>query len=760
MADINKIIGVQIDDNASAGLKKVDQNITKVTQSTKNLTQETKSHTQATLDNGGAMGLLNELTGGLAMTFKDASEAIGLAGVSLNSFKGIMIATGIGALVVAVGYLAENWDKVRDSITGAAAAQEEYNMALDKIENNRKISNQITNYTIALLEKEKQEMIKNGATKNELANQDKKIRDERLKQINTDITYDEQQIKLANEKINRAGEFLKLQQKVSDLTSSRNIIEQKNIADYEYLVKTLGPTAADAIKQGTDFVADLLPNVNKQLKEAEKQLNDFIKNNKDYGDLIKFTDKLEEDKLKKLALETDILKQSNEEREKNRQLLNQLKKEEDNRLTQLIKIRQAIEANVDAYEKEVNETDIQKQAKALNGQYIELIKIYDARAKLIEQQKQAQALAKEGGISDEETKQLALIEKEIKEYDKLIEKKTKSILQSPEADKDAQTRLDIIRLNGEAELAMLNGFIFDGLNLRSKAFEKERQMREDNLKDIVSKDEEALKLADEAIAKATNTEEYDKAVAVKNDIDKRYKENKIKLDEEVLMNEQTSTAFSLDLHNAYIERKTEIDNEYYERLSIVSQNLQGFLSQLQDEQLIKSKDLRNALLIAEKGLAIAGVVINTIRENRALGALAIKETAAAAASYAAYDFVGGSLHAAAAGKATAGIGLNTASAGISIASILATTLTSWNRSGGTGGSTGGGAVAPQAQFNIVGSSGTNQLAATIGAQQNQPVNAYVVGNDVSTQQSLDRNRINNATFLSWIPYIGLLILFI
>ena len=42
MADLNKIISVNIDDNASSGLKKIDQNITKVTQSTKNMTQETK----------------------------------------------------------------------------------------------------------------------------------------------------------------------------------------------------------------------------------------------------------------------------------------------------------------------------------------------------------------------------------------------------------------------------------------------------------------------------------------------------------------------------------------------------------------------------------------------------------------------------------------------------------------------------------------------------------------------------------------------
>lgn len=66
---------------------------------------------------------------------------------------------------------------------------------------------------------------------------------------------------------------------------------------------------------------------------------------------------------------------------------------------------------------------------------------------------------------------------------------------------------------------------------------------------------------------------------------------------------------------------------------------------------------------------------------------------------------------------------------------------------GGGGSVGGSAPAPPPpQFNIVGQSGTNQLAESIGAKQGQPIQAYVVGNEVTTQQALDRNRVTTATF--------------
>jgi hypothetical protein len=51
------------------------------------------------------------------------------------------------------------------------------------------------------------------------------------------------------------------------------------------------------------------------------------------------------------------------------------------------------------------------------------------------------------------------------------------------------------------------------------------------------------------------------------------------------------------------------------------------------------------------------------------------------------------------------------------------------------------ALTPSA--NVLQSSGINQLASTLGGQA--PIKAYVVGKDVSTQQSLDRNIVNTAT---------------
>ena len=48
-------------------------------------------------------------------------------------------------------------------------------------------------------------------------------------------------------------------------------------------------------------------------------------------------------------------------------------------------------------------------------------------------------------------------------------------------------------------------------------------------------------------------------------------------------------------------------------------------------------------------------------------------------------------------------------------------------------------------FNVVGASDTNQLAEAIGSQSQQPIQAYVVSNDVTTAQEMDRNIVKGAS---------------
>jgi hypothetical protein len=70
--------------------------------------------------------------------------------------------------------------------------------------------------------------------------------------------------------------------------------------------------------------------------------------------------------------------------------------------------------------------------------------------------------------------------------------------------------------------------------------------------------------------------------------------------------------------------------------------------------------------------------------------------------------------------------------------------------GGGGGAapsmSGGGAAGGAApQFNVVGNSGVNQLASVLATNEQTPVKTYVVAQDVTSGQSLDRNIIRNAS---------------
>ena len=91
-------------------------------------------------------------------------------------------------------------------------------------------------------------------------------------------------------------------------------------------------------------------------------------------------------------------------------------------------------------------------------------------------------------------------------------------------------------------------------------------------------------------------------------------------------------------------------------------------------------------------------------------------------------------------------GLAVAAGLVNVAKIGAQKFEGGGSSGGGGGSVGGGSLSAgggmQApNFNVVGNNGLNQLAQL----QQQPTQAFVVSGEVTSAQSLDRNRIQNAT---------------
>jgi len=189
------------------------------------------------------------------------------------------------------------------------------------------------------------------------------------------------------------------------------------------------------------------------------------------------------------------------------------------------------------------------------------------------------------------------------------------------------------------------------------------------------------------------------------------------------------------------QRKRQINMQYIG----FAAGLSGLLQQIAG----KNKAIATAGLILEKGAAIANVVIGASQS--------IFEAKKNEATVPFFTSVGGftipnPLKPASLATTAKSIAMTKIGAGLAIAGIGATAIGQGKGISGGGGQVGTpstpsvptGASTPPA-FNVVGASSTDQLASAIGGQSQQPVQAYVVANDVTTAQSMDRNIIDDAS---------------
>ena len=211
---------------------------------------------------------------------------------------------------------------------------------------------------------------------------------------------------------------------------------------------------------------------------------------------------------------------------------------------------------------------------------------------------------------------------------------------------------------------------------------------------------------------------------------------------------QNRAAAELQLEVDTIEAKKSVQQEYFSYLS----GLGSVLTELGK----KNKTLAIAGLAMEKGAAIANIVIEASKSNATQTAADAVFASVTNAKYAAVPIGGQALAAkeilanqAVSAKLRAKTSIR---AGLSIAKIAATTITSGSLGsggGGDGSATGSSAtVAPSfaPNFNVVGNSNENQLAQSISNQTNSPVQAYVVYEDIAeaesgTQQSIESSGI-------------------
>ena len=172
----------------------------------------------------------------------------------------------------------------------------------------------------------------------------------------------------------------------------------------------------------------------------------------------------------------------------------------------------------------------------------------------------------------------------------------------------------------------------------------------------------------------------------------------------------------------FINENKRIDMEYVQFVEQTGQLLANLAG--------KNEAWQKAALLVEKGAAIASVIIKTQAAN-----LTTRVQSASAAPP--------PLNAPFIALGEAQVQRNNISAGLSIANILATTISSFRNPSNSGG--GGGSSNVEApDFNVVGASPESQLAQSVSAQQMKPIKAFVVGKEITNRQEFDRNIITTS----------------
>ncbi len=330
-----------------------------VTETTGAMAGEMRGASNSVLENGGAMGLLNDVTGGYAMMVKDAVEAsilftksqrlaaiqqkayslaVGTSTGAMKIFRLALISTGIGAIVVALGLLIANFDKVKKAVLnlvpGLAIIGEAFGQLVDMVTDFVGVTSDATRALDKMVADSEASLKRNEIFLE--ANGDK-FDQYTQRKIKANIEYNKKVKELADDEQYTTEQKLKILQQFRD-KADREII--KADADREEEINKKRKEVAD--KQAEEE--------NKREEESKKKRDAAIAKEKERQDAIsKILEdfrKREEDaqaksELDKINLEEkraiselERLRATEAEKQKVREYFNALRKEQEEKLNE------------------------------------------------------------------------------------------------------------------------------------------------------------------------------------------------------------------------------------------------------------------------------------------------------------------------------------------------------------------------------------------------------------------------------------------
>lgn len=310
----------------------------------------------------------------------------------------------------------------------------------------------------------------------------------------------------------------------------------------------------------------------------------------------------------------------------------------------------------------------------------------------------------------------------------------------------AQKKYDdsIIAATTEAEEAKLAIRINYANKFAVKQAEIAMKQKRDVAKDALGRIDDAENLADPFATEANDPLRDARREARMRDIEERANDERIGTDAYyAIMREK------LDFEKQIAGEEYQVEMDKINRKKAINMEYVGFLqttSSIIGNLAGENEAMQKLALVVEKGAAVAKVVIGA--------QAAIQGRNAAHAQIPAMINVPsptGIISIPNPVKAsdallTAKANLKTkVGAGLSIANILSQTIKKKGSVKDSGGKAAGGG-GREFDFNLVGSTGENQLAQATAGQLNQPVQAYVVSSEITSQQQMDNTIQTNASF--------------
>jgi hypothetical protein len=327
----------------------------------------------------------------------------------------------------------------------------------------------------------------------------------------------------------------------------------------------------------------------------------------------------------------------------------------------------------------------------------------------------------------------AIIRRDAKIAENALSKSTKEDL-----DEEANLRAKVIEL--ETKSLTLKRSLTAQISAYNKEAEAERQAELKRLEEQAAKEAEIEKKRLESIQSIRD--EYRMKI---EDLEAEDENARLELEEQRKLAE-------LEALNASEEQKMEV-RKYYDTLQT---ELEKEQSEARIANALAEKEAKAKIFDAQADLAQQfGSLLQQIgEENKALAITGIIVEQVASVARIISNTGIANAKAVAASPLTAGqpwVAINTVSAGLSIASSIASATKAISKLGGGGGvsgdsSNGQGSQAQAPSFNLVGSGGINQIAQSLNQNPNEPVKAYVLSKDVTSEQEFDRNIKQAASF--------------